>query len=243
MPVIKKTLVSLQFKTTADFDKNLNKLLSLLKKVPKDAIVVAPEVCLTGFCYERMKEASIFNKQAQEKIRKACAEFTFISTFIEEQENEFLNTARVFYKGECVHKQSKYKLFPLGEEDKHFKNGKMDDISCIEIDGIKLGVLICFEIRFNTLWQKLRGADVIVVCAQWGKSRAKNFKTLTTALATMNQCYVIASDSANKEAGRESGIISPFGDDIRNKNKNSITLLYEQELIKKMRRYINVGIV
>jgi len=56
-----KKLTTLQFKTVNDFNKNLEKLISLYKK-SNSLLVLAPEVCLTGFCYERMNEADIFAK-------------------------------------------------------------------------------------------------------------------------------------------------------------------------------------
>jgi predicted amidohydrolase len=58
----------------------------------------------------------------------------------------------------------------------------------------------------------------------------------------MHQCYVIASNSANENMASSSGIINPFGIEKRDDNQNIISLQYDKKEIKKMRRYLNVGI-
>lgn len=75
-----------------------------------------------------------------------------------------------------------------------------------------------------------------------GKIRKEHFETLTKALAIINQCYVIASDSANDDMAKGSGIITPFGEELRDDNSESITKKFDRTLITKMRRYLNIGI-
>jgi predicted amidohydrolase len=45
-------LCSLLFETTRDYKSNLQTLLYLIEKTPQKSLIVAPEVCLTGFDYE-----------------------------------------------------------------------------------------------------------------------------------------------------------------------------------------------
>ena len=58
----------------------------------------------------------------------------------------------------------------------------------------------------------------------------------------MNQCYVIASDSSNEDFTGQSGVINPFGIEIRNGDDEIATMPYEDKEIKAMRRYMQVGI-
>jgi benzoylsuccinyl-CoA thiolase BbsB subunit/naphthyl-2-oxomethyl-succinyl-CoA thiolase subunit len=58
---------ALQFKTTDDFSKNLQTLTKLYKQSQSD-IVLAPEVCLTGFYYKDLKRACEFSKEAVKKL-------------------------------------------------------------------------------------------------------------------------------------------------------------------------------
>ena len=111
-----------------------------------------------------------------------------------------------------------------------------------EIDGIKMGILICFELRFKEFYKCLEGCDIIFVPAMWGKIRSSNFETLTKALAVLNQCYVLASDSSNEDCSGRSNITTPFGEQSFNGNKLFLKIEYNKKLINKMRRYLNIGI-
>ena len=120
--------------------------------------------------------------------------------------------------------------------------GSSEDIKIVEVDGIKIGVLICFELRFKELWQKLEGCDIIAIPSWWGVLRSEHFKVLTQALAIMNQCFVIASDSLNESCTKLSGIIRPHGEDERNGNRTILEMNYNTKEIESMRRYMDVGI-
>jgi predicted amidohydrolase len=123
-----------------------------------------------------------------------------------------------------------------------FKLVKKKDIKIIEINGIKIASLICFELRFTELWEQIKGADIISVPAMWGKLRKTHYEKLTTALAIANQAYVIASDSSNEDMASSSGIITPFGEEFRDDSKEIISLEFQPKEIKKMRKYITIGL-
>ena len=76
----------------------------------------------------------------------------------------------------------------------------------------------------------------------WGKPRKKQFEILTTALAVANQCFVLASNSANNDMAKSSGIISPFGKEYRDDKLKILQQKINLKEIKKMRRYMNIGI-
>jgi len=235
-------LCSLLFKTTDDYQYNLQTLLTLITQTEEGSIVVAPEVCLTSFDYKRMNEMLLFAPQATEALKKASFHKIIIITMLEKENGKIFNFAKIFYNGEVVFKRAKAKLFKFGDEDKYMREGSVEDFEIIEVAGIKLAVIICFELRFKELWQKAEGADVIAVPSWWGELRTEHFKILTQALALMNQCYVIASDSANKECTAMSGIITPQGEAFRNGNKPCLEVEYNKKEIALMRRYMDVGI-
>lgn len=237
-----RPIVSLCFETDSDFSKNLNRLLSLIDTAPEDAIIVAPEVALSGFAYERFEEAAAFTLTAIEELGRRVANRLLIFTAITKEENLFYNIAYALHENTILYRQPKAKLFTLGAEHEYFHAGEEKQITPFLFEGIKIGILICFELRFKALWQQLEGCDIIAVPAQWGKLRSDHFVTLTTALAIMNQCYVVASDAANADTTGISGIITPFGGEIRNNGEESISSHYEERTILSMRRYLNVGI-
>jgi len=235
-------LYSLSFKTTNNYEENLNTLLSLVKETKEKSIIVAPEVCLSAYDYENFEEVLLFADRANKEIKEASKDKIIILTIIEKRDGEVFNFAKIFYNGKVVHERAKAKLFKFGDEHKYMQAGSDENLKIVDIDGIKIGVLICFELRFKDFWQKLEGTDVIAVPSYWGVLRTENFKVLTKALAIMNQCYVVASDSLNEECTKMSGIIKPNGEVFRNGNKPCLEIDYNKKEINTMRRYMDVGI-
>lgn len=237
-----RPLCSLSFKTTSDYQENLNILLTLIENTPEDAVVVAPEVCLSGFDYENFDAVTAFAPEAIQQLKKVCKKRIVILTVIEKIGENIYNMAKIFHNCEVVHQRGKSHLFRFGGEQNYFFEDSEDKVCIVEVDGLKLGVMICFELRFKSLWKKLEGADIIAVPSWWGVLRTEHFKVLTQSLAIMNQCYVIASDSANEECTKQSGIITPFGVDTRNENRACLQVDYDKKEVQTMRRYLDVGI-
>ena len=225
-----------------DYDKNLDVLRGLIASAPPGAIVAAPEVCLTNFDYDHFEAAALFAKKAHAMLCEKSADKSVILTMIERREDRFYNVAKVYHRGRAVYEQSKVKLFKTGGEERYFTAGPEEGIGLFELDGLKLGILVCFELRFTALWQRLRGADIIIVPAQWGRLRAEHFDVLGRALAIANQCYVLQSDTDNDETTGQSGIITPFGECRRNTGA-VLNGTFDAHVVKKMRRYLDVGIV
>lgn len=239
-----RPLCTLKFRTQGrTYEENLSTLLNLIDRTPDGAIVLAPEVCLTNFDYERFNAAADFSLQADSKIRRHTRGRTVVLTMIVRQEEGFFNRARVYHDGSLIHEQSKAKLFRLGEEHRWFSPGDDDGVSVFEVGGIRMGILVCFELRFTALWERLRGAELIFVPAQWGRLRAAHYDLLGRALAVANECYVMQSDTDNDDTTGQSGIVSPFGECERNEAREVHTGLFRALEVKKMRRYLDTGIV
>ena len=240
--MISKPIISLCIPTDAHFENNLTKLILHLSQAPEDAILVAPEVCLTGFAYDRFEEAAAFTPIALQKLSEWGGNRLLIFTAITKIEDHFYNVAYALHNGTIIHAQSKSKLFSLSKETEHFNAGEEARIMRFNHAGVEIGILICFELRFKSLWQQLEGCDIIALPAQWGKIRSEHFVTLTNALALMNQCYVIASDASNEDTSAMSGIINPFGSELRNNGVEALTSMYEKRTVIAMRRYLDIGI-
>lgn len=235
-------LISLQVKTDENFEKNLEHLKELIIQCEENSIILAPEIALSGFCYDRMEEASLFSIKAIEQIKMLAINKTIALTFITKSENKYFNTLYVFHKQEILHTQSKMQLFPLGNELEYFTAGNEEDIKILDIDGLKVATLICFELRFPRLWEKVKGADIILNPAMWGLKRKDHYETISKSLALINQCFVIASNSADENMAKGSGIISPFGNVTRDDASEIIKESVDLSEIKKVRKYINIGL-
>lgn len=239
----KKTLVALQFNyENRSLEDNFETLKQLISKTPTDSIVLAPELCLSGYKYDAMDKSAEFSKKILSKLQKLSKGKTIALTIIEKVDGKFFNNLKIFHDGKLLQSRPKARLFPLGDEQLHFSSGKDKDIEIIEINGIKIATLICFELRFTELWQKTLGADIIFIPSFWGKLRKSHLKTLCEALAIANQAFVIVANSSDDDMASSSAIITPFGNVYR--DDSAFIIKHEVDLneIKKMRRYINIGL-
>jgi predicted amidohydrolase len=68
--------------------------------------------------------------------------------------------------------------------------------------------------------------------------RKQHLEILSSALAVMNQCYVLLSNSSDSDMASSSAIISPNGDRSADDSKEAIEGIVDFREIKKTRRYI-----
>ena len=231
-------VVTLQLPSHKRYQENLDTLLFHLKEHQDKHIVVAPEVFLSAYDYEHMATAAKFSANALKTLKKEVNEQIVVFTLILEEGENFVNQAVVIHKHKIVHRQEKVKLFKLGDEDLYFQAGKKKKIKPFEIEGVKYAILICFELRFKEFWEQVEGADVVFVPSRWGKLRKTHLEVLSRALAVMNQCYVVVSNSSDEDMASSSSIISPTGEVTMNDELDAVEGSIDFREIKKMRRYI-----
>lgn len=230
--------VSLQLPTGGDFAANLSTLLAAYGRHRDAAFVAAPEVYLTGFSYDRFEEAAAFSLHATQTLFDAVGDTPLLLTMIEKRDDAFYNVAKVFHQGQVVHEQRKHQLFLLGNEHDYFAPGPEEEIRLFDLNGVKAGILICFELRFTDLWKRLEGAEIIFVPAMWGKLRKSHYETLCRALAIANRCFVVACDSPNDDMAAGSAVITPWGEVTQDDEATEIVAPIDLREIKKMKRAI-----
>jgi len=106
------------------------------------------------------------------------------------------NTAVVIGKnGSVVATYSKIHLFSPACEDEGFSAG--DRLSVFDIDGVKFGVAICYDLRFPEIFYYYRriGVDCVLVPAAWPCRRLEQWELLIRARALDNQYYVAGINS------------------------------------------------
>lgn len=85
----------------------------------------------------------------------------------------------------------------------------------ITVDGVRVGLTVCYDIRFPALYTELarRGAEVIAVCASWGAGPGKleQWTLLARARALDSMSYVAAAGQADPGDTRPSGAGAPTG--------------------------------
>ncbi|MCS7121608.1 MAG: carbon-nitrogen family hydrolase [Archaeoglobaceae archaeon] len=202
-----------QQKILPDRNKNITNSLNLVKKAIKlkADIVVLPEVHTTGFYHKNLERVEKLNNELKSLIE--LSKDTLIVAGVAERDNYLYNSAVLIWKGEIVGKYRKNILFPLSDEKKFFKAG--NKLEVFETDFGRIGVIICYEIRFPELSRKLTkmGAEMIIVPAEFPKDRIEHWKTLIKARAIENQLFVIGANcvDGNMECGGRSMIVDPMG--------------------------------
>lgn len=237
----RKRFYALQSKTKFNFEENLKNIENVAMHCGDGAIIVTPEVAVSGFCYQRMQEADQFASIATERFIKMSENKTIVTTMIESHNGKYFNNLKVFSRGEVIHNQFKSKLFD--DENLYFDSGDESDICLFNVDGVKCGALNCFELRFTHLWNLLRGASIIFVTAQWGRARKEHWEILTRALAVANQAFVICADGANDSIAKGSAIISPSGSVVKDDKREVVYGEVDLSEVNKIREYINIGLV
>ncbi|SFV62039.1 Aliphatic amidase AmiE [hydrothermal vent metagenome] len=232
------TTTTLQLPSSSDYQENLDRLIESIETNRDSKIIIAPEVYLTAYDYPNLERAALFSAKAIEILREVISEQILAITMILKDGDEFVNRAIVIYNHQIVHSQNKVKLFKLGDEHRYLKAGSESEIVPFEVDGIKFALLICFELRFKELWRQIEGADIVLIPARWGLPRKRHLEILSSALAVMNQCFVLLSNSSDSDMASSSAIITPNGDITQDDSSEIIKNDIDMREIRKIRRYI-----
>lgn len=117
--------------------------------------------------------------------------------------------------GEIAAIHRKRRLFALGGEDRDFTPGT--DSTIVDINGVKLGLFICYELRFPELFGPIASqVDAMAVVANWPANRQEHWDALLRARAIENQCFMIGvnrtghADNLSYIGG--STVFDPWGD-------------------------------
>ncbi|PLX71243.1 MAG: hypothetical protein C0602_02345 [Denitrovibrio sp.] len=177
----------------SDFERNKKKFLDKLaqRADKEDTIAIFPEMWGCGFDY---KNLSVFAEKTTEvlnEISEIAGENTLvITTHPETNQNKVFNTVYAVTNKGVIGKYRKNFLFAPTGEDKYFDTGS--DICVVDFKGVKVGLLLCYEIRFPELFRLTTsaGADIIAIPAVWPEMKREHWQTLTRARAVENQLFV-----------------------------------------------------
>ena len=215
-------------------------------------VLVLPETWNTGF-FSKENLAELSCKDGDEvkshigTLAKQYGVNIVAGSVSNVRDGKVFNTAMVFDRdGECIAEYDKTHLFtPMGEDD-YFTGG--DHLCSFTLDGVKCGIIICYDIRFPELTRSLalQGLDMLFVLSQWPKERIFHLRTLTTARAIENQMFVVCCNSCGTAGktvyGGNSAIIEPFGKTLAlaGKNEEIISAICDMQILSDIRDSIPV---
>ena len=215
-------------------------------------VIVLPETWNTGF-FPKENLAELSCKDGDEvkshigTLAKQYGVNIVAGSVSNVRDGKVFNTAMVFDRdGECIAEYDKTHLFtPMGEDD-YYTCG--DHLCRFELDGVKCGIIICYDVRFPELTRSLalQGLDMLFVVSQWPKERIFHLRTLTTARAIENQMFVVCCNSCGTAGktvyGGNSAIIEPFGKTLAlaGKKEEIITAACDMQILSDIRGSIPV---
>ena len=207
-------------------EENFSHAAELVKRAMKDKpdVLVLPETWNTGF-FPRENLQALCDRDGS-RVRQvfgALAERYQVNIVAGSVSNvrdgRVYNTAMVFDRtGACIASYDKTHLFtPMGE-DNYYTPG--DRLCTFVLDGVKCGLIICYDVRFPELTRSLTvpGLDMLFVVSQWPKVRTFHLRSLTTARAIENQMFLVCCNSCGTAGqtvyGGNSAIIDPWGETV-----------------------------
>lgn len=111
-------------------------------------------------------------------------------------------------------KQHLYDAFGQTESD-WIEAGESGQASVFDVDGIRFGMMTCYDLRFPEVARILvdAGADAVIVPAEWvrGPLKEHHWTTLLAARAIENTVYVVAADHPAPVGVGLSQVIDPQG--------------------------------
>jgi predicted amidohydrolase len=236
-------LSAIQLNAKPDVDENirvigeqLEKLTLLENNEEVEHIVVLPECCLFFGASDKaqlsLAQKTYKNNALQLSLSQLAKQYrvTLVGgtiPIIAEGGNKFTNSSCAFNaNGELIAHYDKIHLFDVNvaDSEKNYCESRYTQAgtkACIAKTPLAtVGLSVCFDIRFPSLYQKLRklGADIITVPSAFTRVTGKaHWQTLLKARAIENQVYIIAAGQEGvHENGREtwghSMIMSPWGE-------------------------------
>jgi len=205
-----------------DKEANKEKITSLLKEENSDLdLLIFPEMTLTGFTMQSEKFAEEIEGESFAYFASLAEKFEcdVIAGIIENSSGQYFNTIIHIEKNRKL-KNYYHKIHPFSysDEDKHFSAGNKPIIT--EINDLKIGLSICYDLRFPELYRFYAKENVhlIIVIANWPDTRIEHWCVLLKARAIENQCFVAGINRVGRDPKLNytgfSCVYNPMGKEI-----------------------------
>ena len=210
-----------QFRLTTDTETNLRRILTDIDSASERgaSVVVFPELALSGYPPEDAESLDYVNQTETESALAAIQEkakqramTVAVGAAWRENTKTYIRAFLISADGDVVGTYDKLHLFH--NEPKWFSQG--ESLELFDIDGVKVGLLICFDIRFPEPWRALRlqGAEIVLhllAGAGSGEWKVPVLEGLLRTRASENQMFVVSANNAGPVQIVKSAIVDPDG--------------------------------
>lgn len=219
MSIIKAASIQFNVKQ-GDVDANLAYVREALVRVADRGanLVVLPEMWSSGFSYKNLNELALRTAGILDELLELSSRLrlVIVGSMPEPNGDKVFNTVFMVDNGHLAGIYRKMHIFSFLGEDKAFTGGDAWLLADTSIG--KIGVIICYDLRFPELSRRLalEGAQLLCVPAQWPKPRQEHWRTLLRARAMENQLFVVSCNACGLIGKLDffgmSMIIDPKGD-------------------------------
>ena len=232
-----------------DIDANLEQLTRKINSISTTTeVIVLPEMFSTGFSMQPEKFAERMDGKAVRWMHKTAMEKHVIITgslMIEESGKYYNRLVWMLPNGQMGYYNKRH-LFGYANEDRHYTAGNKRLIA--QVKGFKINLQVCYDLRFpvwarqQTTEDGLAEYDILLYVANWPERRNYAWKTLLTARAIENQCYVIGvnrvgNDGNNIYHSGDSMVVNAMGETLYQKSDDEdiFTITLEKEPLDEIR--------
>lgn len=185
-------------------------------------LVMLPEMWTTAYTLPELRDIAE-DPADSETIRflQAAAKRYHVhiiggSIAVKENTNIYNRAIVIDNAGTLVYEYDKMHLVPMLNEPAYL-NGGREPVKVFELDGVKMGVVICYDLRFPEIVRSLalQGCELLFIPAEWPDSRRSHWDVLSMARAVENQMYVVTCNRPGAYDGitfaGSSAFIDPWG--------------------------------
>ncbi len=224
-----------QMKVVDDKDKNIAKAMDMIREATSHNadLVVLPEMFNCPYDNQKFREYSEDRRNSKtlksiSHIARECAVYLVAGSIPESEGEKLYNTSFIInQQGDLIGSHRKLHLFDIDvPREINFKESETltpgSEITVIETELCKLGVAICYDMRFPELLRlmALKGADLIVIPSAFNMiTGPMHWECTIRSRAVDNQLYVAAASparnlNASYIAYGHSMIVDPWGESI-----------------------------
>ncbi len=222
---MKIAIVQFETDTALDLDSRFSSLLDLLPQAGSCDLVLLPELWLQGaFEFSFFSEKVLSGIEGYLKflgdVAKKNGYWLHVGSLLV-REDEFIFNNSVLFDSDGIIRANYRKnyIFGFGDgEAKFVSPGSGCEI--IQTPWGKIGFAICYDLRFPEHFRRntLAGAEIILICAAWPKTRIGHWKNLIISRAIENQLLVVGCNGVGKQTdatlGGNSIIVGPDGETL-----------------------------
>ena len=181
-----------------NIEANLAKVRGALARLAEQRVELAvlPEMWGGGFAYRELNAMAKRTPELVAELGELSGKYgmVIVGSLPEPHGDKVFNTAYVLDNGRVAGSYRKMHLFSLMGEDRSLDAGDSHLVAETSIG--KVGVMICYDLRFPELARRLtlEGASLIAVPGEWPKPREDHWRTLIRARAIENQLFMVTAN-------------------------------------------------